>query len=310
MTHQHNANSLFAAPCPPAQRREALLQLAAAHDPEFQAVLSIALKKMSNAPEAAWDGLWVSYKAGQIMGAVWVQRLPMNMAQLWLPLPGVEAGHVDLLLRAAHQWVTTHNIRLCHVEVSPQTNPTEALLIAHGMQPLAHLDYLTGRSDQRLALNKHTPLSLQPFSLLSNAEQLALLAAVGQDSLDSSALRELLSVEELLAGFYQQDPQAPRHWYAIHYQQALVGVLLLAPREALGRWELLLMGLAPEWRGQGLGRALLNNALQLAQHEGIEEVMLAVDKLNLPAKQLYRQAGFECYAEQRLLAWTGNHQGR
>lgn len=310
MKHQHHSTSLCAAPCPPAQRREALLKLAAAHDPEFQAALSTALKTMLNAPEADWDGLWVSYKAGQIMGAVWVQRLPMNMAQLWLPLPGAEEEHIDALLRAAHQWVTTHNIRLCHVELAPQPNPTEALLVAHGMQPLAHLDYLTGRSDQRLALNGSTPLSLQPFSLLSNVEQLALLAAVGQDSLDSSTLRDLLSVEELLAGFYQQDPQAPRHWYAIRYQQVLVGVLLLAPREALGRWELLLMGLAPKWRGRGLGRALLNHALWLAQHEGIEEVMLAVDKLNLPARQLYQQAGFECYAQQRLFAWSGNHQGR
>lgn len=265
---------------------------------------------MSNAPEADWDGLWVSYKAGQIMGAVWVQRLPMNMAQLWLPLPGVEAEHIDALLRAACQWVKKHNIRLCHVEVSPQAVQTEALLVGHGMQPLAHLEYLTGRCDQRLALNRGTPLALQPFSLLSSAEQLALLAAVGQDSLDSSALREQLSVEELLVGFYQQDPQAPRHWYAIYYQQALAGVLLLAPRETLGRWELLLMGFAPEWRGQGLGRALLNHALQLAQYAGIEEVMLAVDKLNVPARQLYRQAGFACYAEQRLFAWIGNHQGR
>lgn len=309
MTHQHHSTSLFAAPCPPAQRREALVQLSAAHDPECQAALSTALKTMSNAPEAAWNGLWVSYKAGQITGAVWVQRLPMNMAQLWLPLPSVEAEHVDALLRAAYQWVTTHNIRLCHVEVSPQSHQTEALLLAHGMQPLAHLEYLTGRCDLRLALNGSTPLSLQPFSLLSNVEQLALLAAVGQDSLDSSTLRDLLSVEELLVGFYQQDPQAPRHWYAIRYQQVLVGVLLLAPREALGRWELLLMGLAPKWRGRGLGRALLNQALQLAQHAGIEEVMLAVDKLNLPAKQLYKQAGFECYAQQRLFAWTSN-QGR
>ena len=65
------------------------------------------------------------------------------------------------------------------------------------------------------------------------------------------------------------------------------------------------MGLIPEWRGMGLGRALLNSALALAQQAGIQEVVLAVDEVNVPAKRLYQQAGFKHYAQQRLLAWKG-----
>lgn len=314
--HQHSLDTLYATPCPPEQRREALFYLAAAHDPALQSALSSALKAMANAPEEAWQGLWVSYTAGRLTGAIWVQPLPMNMAQLWLPkmqglykpqgLPKPEDEYIHTLLRAAYEWVKNQDIRLCHLELSPQATEVEALLIAHGMQRLACLEHLTGSSHRRLAMNEARPLSLQPLCEFSQAQQLALLAAVGHDSLDSRPLRDVLSVEELLAGFYQQDPQAPLHWYAVGYHGVTVGALLMAPRPALGRWELMLMGLTTDWRGKGLGRALLNKALELAQQAGVQEITLSVDNVNLPAKQLYLQAGFLCYSQQCLLAWKGD----
>lgn len=303
--HQYRANLPDIIPCPPDKRREALLQLAAAHDPAQHAALSTALKRTSTTSDEEWQGLLVNYQQAQITGAIWIQRLPGNMAQLWLPFSGVKAEQTHALLRAAHAWVKGHNIRLCHVEILPHAD-TQALLIEHGMQRLAYLQHLVGSSGGRLAMNSAISLSLQPLCDFSQPQQLGLLAAVGHDSLDSRALREALSVEELFAGFYQQDPLAPQHWYAVGYQAEIVGVLLLAPRPAMGRWELMLMGLTPAWRGQGLGRALLNKALELAQQSGVKEMVLAVDEANHPAKRLYQQAGFVRYAQQRLLAWKGD----
>ncbi|WGI25430.1 GNAT family N-acetyltransferase [Halomonas alkaliantarctica] len=297
--------------CPASRRREALLQLAAAYDPAQQAALSAAVKAMYNQPDAQWDGLWITIEAGQLVSAIWVQPLPMNMAQLWLPkeLSSERSVHTSALLRAANAWVNVHNIRLCHLVLSPHAPASEALLVEHGMQRLACLEHLTVSSKRRLMMHEAIPLSLQPLSEFSQSEQLALLAAVGQDSLDSRPLRDVLSVEELLAGFYQQDSHAPQHWYAVGYQEVVVGVLLLAPRPAQGGWELMLMGLTPDWRGKGLGRSLLNKALELAQQAGVQEVMLGVDDANVPAKQLYREAGFVRYAQQRLLAWKGGGKG-
>ena len=312
MTFSYSSSSPEVVLCPPARRREALLQLAAAHDPKLQAALSAAVKAMYNQPDTQWDGLWVTLEAGQLTAAIWVQPLPMNMAQLWLPkqLPSEQGVHTSALLRAANAWVEAHNIRLCHLELSSQAPVSEALLREHGMQRLACLEHLIGSSRYRLSMNEVLPLSLQPFGELSLREQVSLLAAVGQDSLDSRPLRDVLSVEELLDGFYQQAPQAPQHWYAVGYRDAVVGVLLLAPRPALGRWELMLMGLTTDWRGKGLGRALLNKALTLAQQAGVQEVMLAVDDVNVPAKRLYQQAGFIRYAQQRLFAWKGSDERR
>ncbi|OWV31664.1 GNAT family N-acetyltransferase [Halomonas campaniensis] len=308
MMSQYPSSTLNVMPCPPEKRREALLKLAAAYDPTQQSALSAAVKAMYHQSDTQWEGLWVTLEAGQVTAAIWVQRLPMNMAQLWLPkagLPQKVAAPAPLLLDTARQWVKTQNIRLCHLELSSEAAETEGLLVKHGMQRLVCLEYLIGSTHRRLAMNEALPLSLQPFGELSLAEQLSLLTEVGEGSLDSRPLRDILSIKELLAGFYQQDPQAPQHWYAVGFQNVVVGVLLLAPRPALGRWELMLMGLTPAWRGKGLGRSLLNKALALAQQAGVQEVALGVDDVNLPAKRLYQQAGFVCYAQQRLLAWKG-----
>lgn len=289
--------------CPASKRREALLQLAAAYDPAQQAALSAAVKAMYNQPDERWAGLWVTFEAERLTGAIWVQTLPSNMAQLWLPKAA--GKHAQALLEAAHQWVNAQHIRLCHVELAPDASETQALLRQYGMQRLVCLEYLNASCYRRLAMNEAMPLSLQPFGELSQAEQVNLLADVGEGSLDSRPLRDLLSIKELLAGFYRRAPQAPQHWYAVSFQNVVVGVLLLAPRPALGRWELMLMGLTPSWRGIGLGRSLLNTAMELAQQAGAPEMVLGVDDVNLPAKRLYEQAGFVCYARQRLLAWKG-----
>lgn len=318
MTLQHNTSALSTISCPPALRREALLHLDATHDPLMQQALSSALKAMKNGSDENWQGLWIIQHAGRIKSAIWVQPLPMHMAQLWLPrtqglllnqgLSDEQRILTRLLLRAAYAWVTTRRIRLCHVMLTTHTAAVEELLLESDMQCLNSLESLIGSSSRRLAMHKAMPLMLQPLGYFSQAEQLALLTAVGHDSLDSCALRDIISVEDLLSGFYLQDPQAPQHWYAVGYHGTVVGVLLLAARPALNRWELMLMGLTPKWRGRGLGRSLLNKALELAHQAGAQDIVLTVDNANLPAKRLYKQAGFMCYTKQRLFAWQSNAQ--
>ena len=51
-------------------------------------------------------------------------------------------------------------------------------------------------------------------------------------------------------------------------------------------------GVAPEHRRQGWGTRLLNQFLQLASRARVEAVSVFTDQRNLPAIQLYQQAGF------------------
>jgi ribosomal protein S18 acetylase RimI-like enzyme len=63
------------------------------------------------------------------------------------------------------------------------------------------------------------------------------------------------------------------------------------------------MYVAPEVRGLGLGRMLLDAAIARARATpGIEQLVLAVVTVNAPARSLYRAAGFEVYGvEPRAL---------
>jgi len=71
---------------------------------------------------------------------------------------------------------------------------------------------------------------------------------------------------------------------------SLIGVVLVARRGWTSR--IAAMGLAPEARGKGLGRWLLNRAVAEAQARGDRAVLLEVIEQNTSAVRLYESAGF------------------
>ena len=56
--------------------------------------------------------------------------------------------------------------------------------------------------------------------------------------------------------------------------------------------ELLLLAVGRQWRGRGIGKALLNDCLALARISGIKSLHLEVRENN-PAVHFYRSVGFE-----------------
>jgi RimJ/RimL family protein N-acetyltransferase len=65
------------------------------------------------------------------------------------------------------------------------------------------------------------------------------------------------------------------------------------------------MMVAPDWRGRGVGSALMTEALRWALEMGVEKLALSVYPDNEPARALYRKFGFE--EEGRL---TGHSKKR
>jgi ribosomal protein S18 acetylase RimI-like enzyme len=55
------------------------------------------------------------------------------------------------------------------------------------------------------------------------------------------------------------------------------------------------LGIVPEYRGRGLGAALLCQALIGFEQAGVTVAYLEVTAQNLPAVRLYRKFGFRCY---------------
>ncbi len=73
------------------------------------------------------------------------------------------------------------------------------------------------------------------------------------------------------------------------------GVLSAVAHEA----ELLNLCIAPRVQGRGLGAELLSHLLERARARDCDEVFLEVRDSNLPARRLYRRAGFEEIGRRR-----------
>ena len=144
------------------------------------------------------------------------------------------------------------------------------------------------------------------------------LRAVAPD--DGDFLRELYAstrTEELArtgwsdeqkAAFLNQQFTAQTQHYAAHYSAADYRIILACGQRA-GRLIILRMekesrvvdiALLPEYRGQGIGTALLKNLLRDAAAEG-RCVTIHVEKFN-PAVRLYQHLGFKP-AEDKGVYW-------
>jgi ribosomal protein S18 acetylase RimI-like enzyme len=94
------------------------------------------------------------------------------------------------------------------------------------------------------------------------------------------------------------DPYASRVYLR---DGAPVGVMLIARRGWTSR--VAAMGLAPEVRGQGLGRRFLQEAIEEAAARGDRAMLLEVLEQNAPAVALYTKLGFQPL--RRLFGYKG-----
>lgn len=85
----------------------------------------------------------------------------------------------------------------------------------------------------------------------------------------------------------------PECWRLFRHNGRPAGVLLLTGHPPEPVWEVVYFGVAPEFRGNGFGRRILEAGIELARHKGIQEIVLAVDVRNAPAIRLYEQLKFQ-----------------
>ena len=123
-----------------------------------------------------------------------------------------------------------------------------------------------------------------------------------EGTLDCPAINGRRDSSQVLGGFLdgQRLRQTQSLWQVLLLEGAVVGCLLLqAHHESL--MELVYMGLIPAARGQGLGRTLVERAIHLTRQQGSQALAVAVDEQNWPARNVYRDYGFQC--QQRFEVW-------
>lgn len=73
----------------------------------------------------------------------------------------------------------------------------------------------------------------------------------------------------------------------------------LSGRTMADEFELLSLGVAPDFRRQGIARQLMNEGMQVLRSQGISRWFLEVRAANLSAQQLYLSCGFSPVGRRR-----------
>jgi ribosomal-protein-alanine N-acetyltransferase len=93
------------------------------------------------------------------------------------------------------------------------------------------------------------------------------------------------SAQELV----QLETSGIRVWVAIE-ENCMAGAV--AAREAADEAEILNLAVAPAWRGRGIGRRLMETALEAVVSSGVRRVFLEVRESNARARAFYSGMGF------------------
>jgi GNAT superfamily N-acetyltransferase len=135
----------------------------------------------------------------------------------------------------------------------------------------------------------------------SDARLVSITERTYEATMDCPSLSGLRSIADILAGYRETGRYMPQWWFVARCGNRDVGCVLLADHPQSGVLELVYMGLVRECRGKGLGRELLRHALWVARQSGRRQLLLAVDRRNIPAARLYDEAGFVVWTERRAV---------
>ncbi len=150
---------------------------------------------------------------------------------------------------------------------------------------LLSLDRVAGPEDERI----HPEPSL---GFVSGVPLEGILARTLEGSRDVPAVTAVLKPAEMLAGYRTGGSGSPERWYEVRAGGAAVGCLLLDAATGGDALTIQYLGVVPEERGRGLGRALVRQAIQESWTGGLPRMTVAVDQANAPALAVYRGHGF------------------
>lgn len=176
---------------------------------------------------------------------------------------------------------------------------TSAELSANGFPRLTDLLFMNHSVKATATLADHEEFGgdgvweSEPFSESVNAADFA--ALVEQTYVSTRDCPELNGKRDgwqSLESHRQAGSHDPRNWRLFRHDGRPAGLLLLTAHPPDAVWEVVYFGVAPEFRGKGFGRRILQAGIALARDQGIDEIVLAVDVRNRPAIRLYEQLSF------------------
>jgi GNAT superfamily N-acetyltransferase len=162
-----------------------------------------------------------------------------------------------------------------------------------GFDKLAILTYM-----ERATSTTSPQFSIADVSMLSSLDSTEeeirnVLQETYIGSLDCPKIHGLRTIEDIIRGHRGQGVVDSQLWTIASLNNIPAGILILNPVQEAACMELIYLGCTPQSRGQGVGNALMQLAIQQTQAVGISRITLAVDSENSPAISLYARWNFK-----------------
>jgi mycothiol synthase len=151
-------------------------------------------------------------------------------------------------------------------------------------------------------------LSFERFDDLPDSrKRLAdVISGTYRGSQDCFRLLETRSMEDVLADYRAVGKFDPAQWFFAKLRNQDVGCVLLTEHfvslesDEPPNWELIYLGIIPEFRGKGYAIELVRFAQWICKTSGGSRLTLAVDAANRLARRIYAASGFRTYDRRRV----------
>lgn len=254
-----------------------------------------ALRPLAEQGVDVFAGLVVALDSSdQLLGAVWLQPQVGRTGTLWPPalLNPADTNISRKLMQHALDCAPQLSIILAQALLPNASDPISGDLLALGFAHLAELQYLLLRVSPKSTPFSDSPLTLKPSATADFNLFKRLLLGTYESTLDCPALAGLRDVEDIVSGYQAVGEHDDSLWFVVEWQHQPAGLLLLSAYPEHTQWELVYMGVLPEFRGRGIGDRVLAELHHRAQQAGVDSVVLAVDAANAPAVNMYARAGY------------------
>lgn len=124
---------------------------------------------------------------------------------------------------------------------------------------------------------------------------------------DCPGLCDLRAIDDVIDSHQATGEYNPALWWVVQAEGEPHGALLLARYPDQSVMELVYLGLSPTLRKRGIGRALMEHAIETTRRVGVAEMTCAVDTHNGDAMRLYERLGFRQFDVRRALVRPTHH---
>ena len=249
---------------------------------------------------ATWDGK-------HIVGAAWYLVQPGRTGiagSLWLPAQNAPSAAEPgtQLLAVQQEMLAARGCQLIQAWLPQSTGEAAHRLRQAGLQHVADVDCLVSLPHHwpKTAPSLDSQLHFVGCRSAHQGRLKAVLSATYIDTLDCPGINALRNIEDVLEGYHATGTPRTDGWWILQFDDQDIGCLLLADFPGSRQIELVYLGLIPNARGKGWGRILVRYAQWFTFQATRDQLVLAVDATNHPARTLYSDTGFVTWKQRSV----------